>query len=192
MGCDEQSRFLPNPQSNGNYITIHTKVSALINSHFSTVNILKLQTTKLQAWVFGALDDDASSVLYWTFAWIYTMPYVANGFELDGYAWFALILGVVHMQIERRAQTEPVEVELPSVLRSVLRSLPRAVTALGRYGSVVGEEVSERVGRSAEAQQRKPDRKYLEEKSREARMELDEFDRKRRQREMERRRRDGE
>jgi hypothetical protein len=138
--------------------------------------------------VFGALDDEASSTLYWSFAWIYTVPYIASGFELDGYAIAALIAGVAHMQVERIAQTEPVEIELPSVLRSLLRSLPRAVTALGRYGAVVGEEVSDRVGRSADAQKRKPDRKYLEEKSREARMELDDFDRK--AREKERRRRD--
>ena len=111
------------------------------------------------------------------------MPYVANGFELDGYSIIALIACIAHMQVERIAQTEPVEIELPQVLRTLLRSLPRALTALGRYGAVVGEELSYRVGRSAEAQKRKPDRKYLEEKSREARMELDEFDRKAREKE---------
>ena len=142
----------------------------------------------LQAWVFGALDDEESSVLYWTFAWIYTIPYITNGFQLDSYAVFALVLGIVHMQIERIGQTEPVEVELPQILRALLRSLPKAVTALGRYGANVGEEVGDRVGRSAEAQKRKPDRKYLVEKSREARMELEEFDRKRKQRERERQR----
>jgi hypothetical protein len=132
----------------------------------------------LQAWVFGALDDEASSVLYWSFAWIYTMPYIANGFELDRYAIAALLVGIIHMQVERIAQTEPVEIELPQVLRSLLRSVPRALTALGRYGAGVGEEVRGRVGKSADAQKRKPDRKYLEEKSREARMQLDKFDRK--------------
>lgn len=106
------------------------------------------------------------------------MPYIANGFELDRYAIAALLVGIIHMQVERIAQTEPVEIELPQVLRSLLRSVPRALTALGRYGAGVGEEVRGRVGKSADAQKRKPDRKYLEEKSREARMQLDKFDRK--------------
>lgn len=119
---------------------------------------------------------------------MYTLPYITNGFELDWYAVLALILGIAHMQIERIGQTEPVEVELPQVIRALLRSLPRAVTAIGRYGSSVGEEVSGRVGRSAEAEKRKPDRKYLEEKSRQARMEFDEFDRRRKQREKEKQR----
>lgn len=141
----------------------------------------------MQAWVFGALDDEDSSVLYWSFAWIYAMPYVANGFELDGYAIAALLVGIAHMQVERIAQTEPVEVELPQVLRSFLRSLPLALTVLGRYGAIVGEEVSGRVGRSADAQKRKPDRKYLEEKSREERMQLEEFDRKIREKERKKR-----
>ncbi len=117
------------------------------------------------------------------------MPYVANGFELDGFAFAALALGVVHVQVERIACTEPAEVELPEVLRAILKALPQGLTALGRYGASVGGEVSGRVGRGSQAQARKPDRKYLEEKSAEARMELDEFDRRRRQREAEQRRR---
>jgi len=36
--------------------------------------------------------------------------------------------------VERLAQTEPVEIELPSVLRTLLASIPRAVRSLGRYG----------------------------------------------------------
>lgn len=138
------------------------------------------------SWVFGALDDEDSALLYWTFAAIYTFPYLSNGFELDGYAVGALLLGAVHMQIERIAQTEPVEIELPDVIRALLRSLPHAVTALGRYGAGVGSEVMDRMKKSDEAQKRKPDRKFLEERSREARAELEEFDRKRRVREKER------
>ena len=115
------------------------------------------------------------------------MPYIASGLELDGFATVSLLAGIAHMQIERIAETEPVEVELPQLLKSVLRSLPSALTAVGRYSEQVGEEVGGRVGRSVRAQKRRPDRKELEERSREARMELDEFDRKRREREQKRR-----
>jgi hypothetical protein len=141
------------------------------------------------AWVFGALDDPDSAYLYWSFAALYTLPYVRSGFELDGLAVAALLLGIVHVQVERIAQTEPAELELPEVVRTALRALPRAVTSLGRYSSGIGEEVSERLRRSEEARKGRPDRKYLEEKSQEARAELDEFDRKRRERERDKQRR---
>lgn len=36
-------------------------------------------------------------------------------------------------QLERIAQTEPVEVELPGVLRRLLAGIPLAVRSLGRY-----------------------------------------------------------
>jgi len=134
------------------------------------------------AWVFGALADEDSSLLYWALAFVYTLPYIRSGLDLDGYAIAMLILGAVHMQIERVAQTEPAEVEFPEVLQTVLRSVPRALTALWRYGAGVGGEVADRIQESKEAQLRKPDRKMLEEKGREARMELDDFDRRRRQR----------
>jgi hypothetical protein len=111
------------------------------------------------------------------------MPYLASGFELDNFAIVALLLGILHIQIERIAQTELLELELPEVLRSLLRTLPRTITAVGRLGGSIGGEVEERFRRSDDARRRRPDRKYLEEKSREARMELDEFDRKIRQRE---------
>lgn len=39
----------------------------------------------------------------------------------------------VPRQVERIAQTEPAEVELPTVLRSLLSSIPKAVRSLGRY-----------------------------------------------------------
>lgn len=141
--------------------------------------------------MFGALDDEESSFIYWSFALIYTLPYLRNGFELDGFAIAALLLGALHMQVERLAQTEPVEVELPEVLRALVRGLPRAVTALGRYGAGVGTEVGGRVRKSEEAQRRRPDRKELEARSRDARMELEEFDKMQRRREREKERQEG-
>lgn len=135
-------------------------------------------------WVFAALDEDAdASALYWSFAFLYACPYLANGVQVDAFTLLTLAACVAHVQIERIAQTEPVEVELPDVLRAILRSFPGALQILARYGERIGEEVGDRTKRADEARQRKPDRKYLEAKSREARMELDEFDRRRRQRE---------
>jgi len=138
--------------------------------------------------VFAALDDDDSSTFYYTLAFIYALPYLGNGFELDGFALVSLLVCILHVQVgrkmgvgerasgwladrkafllpqlllhpahaltthspridhalttcssfsccqvERVAQTEPVEVELPSVLRRLLGGIPLAVRSLGRY-----------------------------------------------------------
>jgi hypothetical protein len=139
----------------------------------------------LQAWVFGALDDEDSAALYWTFAFIYTLPYLASGLQLDGFAAAALAAGAAHLQVERVAQTEPAEVELPAVARAALRRLPGAVAVAARYGARVGGEVAGRARRAGGAAARRPDRKFLEERSREARAELEEFDRRQRQRQRE-------
>lgn len=140
-------------------------------------------------WVFGALDDEESSALYWSLAALYSLPYLTSGLRLDSFAVATLLAGAVHMQIERVARTEPAEVELPQAARSLLRRLPGAVVALGRYGAQVGGEVAQRTRRADDAARRRPDRKYLEEQSREARAELEKFDRKQRQRQ---RQKDGE
>lgn len=138
------------------------------------------------AWIFAALDDETSPTIYWSFAVLYSLPYLKNGFELDGFTTLVLMLGIVHIQVERIAQTEPVEIELSDWLRKALRRLPGTVDRVGRVGSTLGEEMGTRVRRSLEAQERRPDRKYLEEKSREARAELDDFDRRQRLRMKER------
>jgi hypothetical protein len=135
--------------------------------------------------VFAALDDETASALYWSLAALYALPYIANGVQLDAFSLLTVAACAAHVQVERIAATEPVEVELPAVLRSLLRSLPGAVSLLARYGGRVGEEVGDRAKRAGGAARRRPDRKYLEEKSAEARMELDEFDRRRKQRERE-------
>ncbi|GAB4818854.1 hypothetical protein N2152v2_005900 [Parachlorella kessleri] len=135
------------------------------------------------AWVFAAFDDEDSATLYYTYAFLYALPYLANGLELDGFVWLSIAVGVAHVQVERIALTEPTEVELPEVLRGLLRAVPDALRGVGKYLVGLGSEAGERVQSAGEAARRKPDRKYLEEKSREARMELDEFDRKVREKE---------
>lgn len=129
------------------------------------------------AWVFAALDDEDSSALYSSFAFLYSLPYLASGLELDSFVLVALGACAAHVQIERLARTEPVEVEVPEVLRSALRMLPDALRGVGRVGEALGGQVEGRVRSADAARRRRPDRKALESQSREARMELDEFDR---------------
>ncbi len=62
------------------------------------------------------------------------------------------------LQIERIALTEPVEVELPQVLKGLLRAIPTALKGLGRYVAGLGSEAGGRVQRSEEAARRRPDR----------------------------------
>lgn len=134
------------------------------------------------AWVFAALDDDTSPTLYWSFAFLYALPYIQNGFQLNSFATTVLILGILHVQIERISQTEPVEVEVPELLRSVLKSSQQAFSQLTRYGKSLGGEVKDRIRQTNEAQKRRPDRKFLEQQSKEARAELEDFDQRQRQR----------
>ena len=255
--------------------------------------------------MFAALDDEEASTLYYSLAFIYALPYLGNGFELDGFALLSLAICILHvqvggwvgqvggcgcgrgramlciivllhsrgapsceqlglcsaststlhppaclpshacLQVERLAQTEPVEVELPSVLRRLLAGIPLAVRSLGRYSARLGEEVGGRTRSAEDARKRRPDRcvpasqgccrwvavvgvgvpcssahvncaggyalrsqclnlcladsvacllclltcrKYLEERSREARAELESFDKRRREREAEQQR----
>ena len=62
------------------------------------------------------------------------------------------------VQVERIALTEPTEVELPEVLRSLLRAVPGALRGVGKYLSGLGSEAGERVQSAGEAARRKPDR----------------------------------
>ena len=52
--------------------------------------------------MFAALDDEESSTLYWTCALIYSLPYLANGLEVDGFALLTLLLGAAHVQARGR------------------------------------------------------------------------------------------
>lgn len=63
-----------------------------------------------------------------------------------------------HKQIERIALTEPTEVELPEVLRGLLRAVPTALRGLARYVSGLGSEAGGRVQSAEEAARRRPDR----------------------------------
>lgn len=132
------------------------------------------------SWIFAALDSDntsssssSSTTLYFSFALLYSLPYLANGIEFDSAAALALLVGIAHVQLERVAQTEPVEVQLPIVLRSLLKAIPRLFSVVARYGASLGDEVVERTAREKE-RGGGGERGMLEERSREERMGLDE------------------
>jgi hypothetical protein len=107
------------------------------------------------SWIFAALDSDNASssstttttTLYFSFALLYSLPYLANGIEFDSAAALALVVGVAHVQLERIAQTEPVEAQLPTLLKSILKSIPRLFSVVARYGVSLGDEVVERTAR---------------------------------------------
>lgn len=122
------------------------------------------------AWIFAALDDEDSSTVYYSFAFLYALPYIANGLQFDSPAALAMIVGIAHVQLERIAQTEPVEIALPSLIKGLLKLIPGAFRTATKYGSSLGDEVASRtttkkqgdgVGR-------------LTEKTNEGRMRLDE------------------
>lgn len=48
--------------------------------------------------MFAALDDDDASTLYYSLAFIYALPYVASGFELDGFAIVSVLTCIFHVQ----------------------------------------------------------------------------------------------
>ena len=60
----------------------------------------------LQAWVFAAFDDEDSATLYYTYAFLYALPYLANGLELDGFAWLSIAVGVAHVQVGKGTSGE--------------------------------------------------------------------------------------
>ena len=53
----------------------------------------------IQAWVFGALDDEDRAPIYWTNALVYLLPWLGRGFELDRFSIVCLIAGVIHIQV---------------------------------------------------------------------------------------------
>ena len=55
--------------------------------------------TSLQAWVFGALDNEDRAPIYWTNALLYLLPWLSRGFELDRFSIACLIAGVIHIQV---------------------------------------------------------------------------------------------
>jgi hypothetical protein len=53
----------------------------------------------MQAWVFAALDDEEASALYYSLAFIYALPYLGSGLELDGFVLLSLLICILHVQV---------------------------------------------------------------------------------------------
>lgn len=116
-----------------------------------------------QAWVFAAFDDEERAPIYYTNAFVYLLPWLSRGFELDRFSIACLLVGIAHVQVlapgpmraflklpweswsaegqdqgslselsqvERVAQTEPENIQLPSpdVIR---KPLEKAAALLG-------------------------------------------------------------
>ena len=54
----------------------------------------------LQAWVFAAIDDEEQATKYYTFAAVYTLPLLRNGFTFDGFLAAAVLVCAAHVQVE--------------------------------------------------------------------------------------------
>ena len=53
----------------------------------------------MQAWVFGALDDEERAPIYYTNALVYLLPWLSRGFELDRFSIGCLVAGIIHLQV---------------------------------------------------------------------------------------------
>lgn len=127
-------------------------------------------------WVFGALYEEEGPTLYWVLSFLYFLPYVMDGFRLDGFTILTLCMGVVHMQIERIAQTEPVQVS-PGILKeSVQRHLPESLEGVAKIPSSLGDELGSRIEENILAEKRGRDKRELERESRRMLEELRDFD----------------
>jgi len=83
------------------------------------------------AWILPALANPERSSIYWVYSLLYCVPLLRNGFDIDGYVLTMLVLGILHVQAERIALTEP------DTLRDIrpLQLLLRATVFLIEKGS---------------------------------------------------------
>ncbi|KAF5838290.1 hypothetical protein DUNSADRAFT_3086, partial [Dunaliella salina] len=74
------------------------------------------------AWILPALTNPERSSLYWAFSLLYCVPLLRNGFDIDGYVLAMLVLGILHVQAERIALTEPDTLRNIRLLQLLLRA----------------------------------------------------------------------
>lgn len=58
-------------------------------------------------WAGLAAGEDRDPRAYYALAALYALPLARSGLEVDGFALALLVLGALHLQAERIAQTEP-------------------------------------------------------------------------------------
>ncbi len=52
-----------------------------------------------QAWVFAAFDNEERAPIYYTNAFVYLLPWLSRGFELDRFSIACLLVGIAHVQV---------------------------------------------------------------------------------------------
>ncbi|KAK9868802.1 hypothetical protein WJX84_000937 [Apatococcus fuscideae] len=75
------------------------------------------------AWIFSALEDEELSQVYYLFAALYSLPMLNRGFSQDAFSIATLVLGLLHIQVERFSRTEAVKLDVPSSIRDAASSL---------------------------------------------------------------------
>lgn len=130
----------------------------------------------MQGWIFGALLDEESRYFYWLLSILYALPYITEGFSLDGFEIFCLLFGVAHMQIERIAATEPVELR-PGAMQQVLGKAPKSVKELGNFSEQTSREIRYKISENRNAGKRAVDRREREQENELIQEELFDFDR---------------
>ncbi|GMH44966.1 hypothetical protein BSKO_12923 [Bryopsis sp. KO-2023] len=106
------------------------------------------------AWVFIGLDCDVSFPFF-MLAFLYSTPFLMSGFDLNQFATFMFLAGILHVQVERLAQTEP-----NALIASLEgnKELLKALRASGSYLSTSLSELMGGVGSNVEALNKKADR----------------------------------
>lgn len=94
------------------------------------------------AWVFAAFDDEERAPIYYTNAFVYLLPWLSRGFELDRFSIACLLVGIAHVQVERIAQTEPEKAQLPSP-DMIRKPLEKAAALLGDTTRAYEEVIEE-------------------------------------------------
>lgn len=80
------------------------------------------------AWVLRAFNEESNAALYYAIASAYAVPWVTHDLRLDGFTVLMLLLGAVHVQVERVAATQPVELRVPGV-SAIARQLSSAIAS---------------------------------------------------------------
>ncbi len=62
-----------------------------------------MRIVHMQAWVFGAFDDEERAPIYYTNAVVYLLPWLSRGFELDRFSIACLVAGVLHVQVPAKS-----------------------------------------------------------------------------------------
>ena len=96
MGSNDNSQLLPTAQLAGMSLPCGTTQSVRI--HISLCPQAQECDAK-QAWVFAAFDDEERAPIYYTNAFVYLLPWLSRGFELDRFSIACLLVGIAHVQV---------------------------------------------------------------------------------------------